>query len=85
MYSNCGRMPHSLKHQRWACQPSIHPYTDHKWDNLPHAICTSELEWDPSFIMTLEKMSSGEKYQPLSPSVMRLVTTLSFMVHMRQN
>jgi len=29
---------------------SIDPYTDHKWDNLPHAICTSELEWDPSVL-----------------------------------
>jgi hypothetical protein len=36
-------------------------------------------------IMMLGKMSSGEKYQPLSPSVMRLVTTLSFMMPMRQN
>jgi hypothetical protein len=29
---------------------SIDPNTDHKWDNLPHAICTSELEWDPSVL-----------------------------------
>jgi hypothetical protein len=27
---------------------SIHPYTDHEWDNLPHVILTSELEWNPS-------------------------------------
>jgi hypothetical protein len=26
---------------------SIRPYTDHEWDNLPHVILTSELEWDP--------------------------------------
>jgi hypothetical protein len=29
---------------------SIHPYTDHEWDNLPHVILTSELEWDPSVL-----------------------------------
>jgi hypothetical protein len=29
---------------------SIHPYIDHRWDNLPHAICTSELEWGPSVL-----------------------------------
>jgi hypothetical protein len=28
----------------------IHPYTDHEWDNLPHGILTSELEWDPSVL-----------------------------------
>jgi hypothetical protein len=27
---------------------SIRPYTDHEWDNLPHVILTSEVEWDPS-------------------------------------
>jgi hypothetical protein len=29
---------------------SIDPNTDHKWDNLPNVICTSELEWDPSVL-----------------------------------
>jgi hypothetical protein len=29
---------------------SIRPYTDHEWDNLPHVIHTSELEWDPSVL-----------------------------------
>jgi hypothetical protein len=29
---------------------SIRPYTDHEWDNLPHVILTSELEWDPSVL-----------------------------------
>jgi hypothetical protein len=29
---------------------SIRPYTDHEWDNLPHVIPTSELEWDPSVL-----------------------------------
>jgi hypothetical protein len=29
---------------------SIHPCTDHEWDNLPHVILTSELEWDPSVL-----------------------------------
>jgi hypothetical protein len=29
---------------------SIDPNTDHKWDNLPHVIRTSELEWDPSVL-----------------------------------
>jgi hypothetical protein len=28
----------------------VYRCTDHKWDNLPHAICTSELEWDPSVL-----------------------------------
>jgi hypothetical protein len=26
---------------------SIHPYTDKEWEDLPHAILTSEVEWDP--------------------------------------
>jgi hypothetical protein len=29
---------------------SIWPFTDHEWDNLPHVILTSELEWDPSVL-----------------------------------
>jgi hypothetical protein len=29
---------------------SIRPYTDHEWDNLPHVILTSQLEWDPSVL-----------------------------------
>jgi hypothetical protein len=29
---------------------SIDPNTDHKWDNLPHVIRASELEWDPSVL-----------------------------------
>jgi hypothetical protein len=29
---------------------SIRPYTDHEWDNLPHVILTSEIEWDPSVL-----------------------------------
>jgi hypothetical protein len=29
---------------------SIRPYTDHEWENLPHVILTSELEWDPSVL-----------------------------------
>jgi hypothetical protein len=29
---------------------SIHPYTDDEWDNLPHVILTSEIEWDPSVL-----------------------------------
>ena len=29
---------------------NIRPYTDHEWDNLPHVILTSELEWDPSVL-----------------------------------
>jgi hypothetical protein len=29
---------------------SIKPYTDHEWDNLPHVILTSELEWAPSVL-----------------------------------
>jgi hypothetical protein len=29
---------------------SIHLCTDHKCNNLPHIICTSELEWDPSVL-----------------------------------
>jgi hypothetical protein len=29
---------------------SIRPYTDQEWDNLPHVILTSELEWDPSVL-----------------------------------
>jgi hypothetical protein len=29
---------------------AIRPYTDHEWDNLPHVILTSELEWNPSVI-----------------------------------
>jgi hypothetical protein len=28
----------------------IHPYTDAKWDMLPHVFLTSELEWDPSVL-----------------------------------
>jgi hypothetical protein len=28
----------------------IRPYTDHDWDNLPHVILTSEMEWDPSIL-----------------------------------
>jgi hypothetical protein len=26
---------------------AIRPYTDREWDNLPHVILTSEMEWDP--------------------------------------
>jgi hypothetical protein len=29
---------------------SIRPYTDHEWDNIPHVIHTSELEWDTSVL-----------------------------------
>jgi hypothetical protein len=29
---------------------AIWPCTDHEWDNLPHVILTSELEWDPSVL-----------------------------------
>jgi hypothetical protein len=29
---------------------SILPFTDHEWDNLPHVILTSELEWEPSVL-----------------------------------
>jgi hypothetical protein len=29
---------------------SIHLYTDHEWDNLPHVMLTSEVEWDPSVL-----------------------------------
>jgi hypothetical protein len=28
----------------------IRLYTDHEWDNLPHGILTSELEWEPSVL-----------------------------------
>jgi hypothetical protein len=43
---------------------SIHPYTDHEWDNLPHVTLTSEVEWDPSVLdLTLKKMINGEKSQ----------------------
>jgi hypothetical protein len=30
--------------------PLCIPYTDHEWDNLPHVILTSKLEWDPSVL-----------------------------------
>jgi len=26
---------------------AIHPYTDKEWEDLPHVILTSELDWDP--------------------------------------
>jgi hypothetical protein len=29
---------------------SIRPYTDHEFDNLPHVILTSGLDWDPSVL-----------------------------------
>jgi hypothetical protein len=29
---------------------NISPYTDHKFDTLPHVVLTSELEWDPSVL-----------------------------------
>jgi hypothetical protein len=32
-----------------ACK-HIRPYTDQEWDNLPHVILTSEIEWDPSVL-----------------------------------
>jgi hypothetical protein len=44
------RYPTPLNIKDGPASLSIHPYTDHKWDNLPHAICTSELEWDPSVL-----------------------------------
>jgi hypothetical protein len=53
---------------------SIDPNTDHKWDNLPHVIRTSEFEWDPSVLdHDVREDEQWEKYQPLSLSVMRLV------------
>ncbi len=34
---------------------TIHPYTDKEWDDLPHVILTSELDWDPGQLdLTLE-------------------------------
>ena len=29
---------------------SLCPYSDKEWDNFPHVILTSELEWDPSVL-----------------------------------
>ena len=27
---------------------AIRPYTDHQWNTLPHAVLTSDVDWDPS-------------------------------------
>ena len=29
---------------------SIRPYTDQKWDHLPHVIFTADTDWDPTII-----------------------------------
>jgi hypothetical protein len=29
---------------------SMHPYTDDEWDQLPHVILTSDLDWDPTVL-----------------------------------
>jgi hypothetical protein len=34
---------------------NIRPYTDHKFDTLPHVILTSKLEWDPSVLAHIFK------------------------------
>ena len=26
---------------------SMHPFTQHEWDTLPHVMWTSDVEWDP--------------------------------------
>ena len=28
----------------------LRPYSNKEWDNLPHVILTSEVEWDPSIL-----------------------------------
>jgi hypothetical protein len=53
---------------------SICPYTDHEWDNLPHVILTSELEWDPSVLdHDLKRMNNGEKSLNWTHPLMKLV------------
>ena len=29
---------------------TLRPYTDDEWDNLPHVILTSDLDWDPTIL-----------------------------------
>ena len=29
---------------------TMQPYTDNKWDNLPHLVLTSDTDWDPSVL-----------------------------------
>jgi hypothetical protein len=28
----------------------MRPYTDHEWDTLPHIVCTSNADWDPTVL-----------------------------------
>ena len=29
---------------------SMRPYTDDEWDDLPHLVLTSDIDWDPSIL-----------------------------------
>jgi hypothetical protein len=50
MYSDPGWRHSSLEHSRWFSLSFHTPYTDHEFDNLPHVILTSGLDWDPSVL-----------------------------------
>ena len=39
---------------------SIQPYTDTKWDNLPHVILTIDTDWDP--MVTVHELEDGEEW-----------------------
>jgi hypothetical protein len=65
---------------------SIHPYTDHKWDNLPHVINTSELEWDPSVLDHDIREDEQRGKEPISKSSCdEICDNPVFMMHTTQN